>query len=101
MADVADPVFARDAGWRTTEGTGQRTGHAADLDYLRLFRQATDLPLLVGSGVTPDNAAAILSVVDGCIVGSAVKTGGVWWDPVDRQKAQELARRVGRASGDR
>lgn len=78
--------------------TGQRTGHAADIDYLRLFRAATDLPLLVGSGVTRDNAEAILSVVDGFIVGSAVKTGGVWWDPVDPHKAKELAQRARRGS---
>lgn len=74
--------------------TGQRTGHAADADYLRLFRQATELPLLVGSGVTVENAQAILSVVDGFIVGSAVKSGGVWWDPVDPQKAKALAQRA-------
>jgi len=78
--------------------TGQRTGHAADLDYLRLFREATELPLLVGSGVTLGNAAAILSVVDGFIVGSAVKTGGVWWDPVDPHKARELAQRAKQGS---
>lgn len=78
--------------------TGQRTGHAADLDYLRLFRAATDLPLLVGSGVTLANADAILSVVDGFIVGTAVKTGGVWWDPVDADKAKELAERARQGS---
>jgi uncharacterized protein len=78
--------------------TGQRTGHAADLDYLRLFREATELPLLVGSGVTLDNAEAILSVVDGFIVGSAVKSGGVWWDPVDQRKAKELAHKARRRS---
>jgi uncharacterized protein len=68
--------------------TGQRTGHAADVDYIRLFREATALPLLVGSGVTPANAAQILSVANGVIVGSALKEEGVWWNPVDRDKAR-------------
>ena len=31
--------------------TGQRTGHAADLDYLRKIRAAASVPTLVGSGV--------------------------------------------------
>ena len=35
--------------------TGQRTGHAADLDYLRKIRAAASLPTLVGSGVDPGN----------------------------------------------
>jgi len=68
--------------------TGQRTGDAADIGYTRLFRAATGLPLLVGSGVTPANAEAILSVADGVIVGSALKQGGVWWNPVDRESAE-------------
>jgi len=67
--------------------TGQRTGDAADIGYTRLFREATALPLLVGSGVTPANVKTVLSVADGVIVGSALKQDGVWWNPVDREGA--------------
>ena len=74
--------------------TGQRTGHAADIDYIRLFRQATELPLLVGSGATLENVEDILSVADGFIVGSSVKSDGSWWNPVDPQKAKELCQRA-------
>ena len=70
--------------------TGQRTGHAADIGYVRDIRQATSLPLLVGSGVTIERVNDILSVADGVIVGSALKEGGVWWSPVDRLAAQEF-----------
>ena len=63
--------------------TGQRTGHTADLGYIRAIKQASHLPTLVGSGVTPDNVADILGVVDGIIVASSLKHGGVWWNPVD------------------
>jgi membrane complex biogenesis BtpA family protein len=104
VADRPVPELIKDVDFFSADAviaTGQRTGHAADLDYLRLFRQATDLPLLVGSGVTPDNVEAILSIVDGCIIGSAVKTRGVWWDPVDPSKAKALAGRAGRASAGR
>jgi membrane complex biogenesis BtpA family protein len=63
--------------------TGQRTGHAADLDYIRAVKRATSLATLVGSGVTLENAKAILDVVDGVIVASSLKADGVWWNPVD------------------
>ena len=61
--------------------TGQRTGDAADLAELATVRAATQLPLLVGSGVTPENVAAVLAQADGVIVASALKEEGVWWNP--------------------
>jgi membrane complex biogenesis BtpA family protein len=63
--------------------TGQRTGHAADLSYIRMIKEASGLPTLVGSGVTPDNANDILGIVDGVIIASALKHDGVWWNQVD------------------
>lgn len=74
--------------------TGQRTGDAADIDYVRQIRAATSLPLLVGSGVTPDNVSDVLGVVDGVIVGSALKHDGVWWNPVDPVRAKAFVERV-------
>ena len=68
--------------------TGQRTGDAASLDYLRQIRAATTLPLLVGSGCTQSNVAEILSVVDAVIVASSLKVGGVWWNPVEEAKVK-------------
>jgi uncharacterized protein len=66
--------------------TGQRTGDAASIEYLSQIRSATTLPLLVGSGCTEHNVGAILSVVNGVIVASSLKVGGVWWNPVDEQR---------------
>ncbi|TIL68466.1 BtpA/SgcQ family protein [Mesorhizobium sp.] len=63
--------------------TGQRTGHAADLSYISMIKEAAGLPTLVGSGVTPDNANDILGIVDGVIIASALKHDGVWWNQVD------------------
>jgi hypothetical protein len=74
--------------------TGQRTGNVPDLAYVRLIRNATGLPLLVGSGATDETAAGLLSVADGIIVGSAVKDGGVWWNAVDKTRAQRFASRA-------
>ena len=77
--------------------TGQRTGHAADFDYLRKIRAAASLPTLVGSGVDPSNVADILSIVDGVIVASALKVDGRWWNPVDAERARRFVERARRA----
>ena len=74
--------------------TGQRTGHAADLDYFRTIRAAASLPTLVGSGVDPDNVGDILSIVDGVIVASALKVDGRWWNPVDAERAKQFVERA-------
>jgi membrane complex biogenesis BtpA family protein len=76
--------------------TGQRTGHAADLSYIRLIKAASHLPTLVGSGVTPDNVGDILSIVDGVIVASALKHDGVWWNGVDIDRVKIFAKRLKR-----
>jgi len=54
--------------------TGARTALPPELaGRLTELRQATDLPLVVGFGVsTPDHVRAMAQVADGCIVGSAV-----------------------------
>jgi membrane complex biogenesis BtpA family protein len=74
--------------------TGQRTGHPADLDYLRTIRAAATLPTLVGSGATPDNVRDILSIVDGVIVASALKVDGCWWNAVDPERVKLFALRA-------
>ena len=81
--------------------TGQRTGHAADLGYIQAIKQASHLPTLVGSGVTPDNVADILAIVDGVIVASSLKQGGVWWNPVEPARVRAFAAAAGRAAAGR
>lgn len=76
--------------------TGQRTGHAADPAYIRMIAEASNLPSLVGSGVTPDNVEAILGIVDGVIVASALKRGGVWWNEVEEARVRAFMMRLGR-----
>jgi membrane complex biogenesis BtpA family protein len=70
--------------------TGQRTGHAADLGYIRMIKEAAGLPTLVGSGVTPDNVNDILSIADGIIVASSLKYDGVWWNEVEPDRVKKF-----------
>ena len=70
--------------------TGQRTGDSAALDEIETVRDATHLPVLVGSGVSSDNVVAILERVDAAIVASSLKQGGVWWNPVEAARVSAL-----------
>ena len=70
--------------------TGQRTGDAAALHEARGIKEATQLPLLIGSGVTEENVIDLLQIADGVIVASSLKEKGVWWTPVSTTKVKRL-----------
>ncbi len=72
--------------------TGQRTGDIATMEEIDTVCSATDLPVLVGSGVTKDNVAAILARIDGVIVASSLKHDGVWWNTVDTDRVRAFMR---------
>jgi membrane complex biogenesis BtpA family protein len=70
--------------------TGQRTGNATTVAEIREIREGTTLPVIIGSGLTAENAPELLSVADGAIVGSSVKEDGVWWKPVCVDRVRRL-----------
>lgn len=74
--------------------TGLRTGDAATDEELETIRDATSLPVLVGSGVTEENVARIFSRARGIIIGSSLKRGGVWWNEVERDKVASFMQKV-------
>ncbi len=86
VADRSVAELARDAEFFDADvliATGQRTAGATSPEEARAIKQATPLPVVIGSGVTMDNVAELLEVVDGVIIASALKQDGVWWNPVD------------------
>ena len=54
--------------------TGAAAAQAADVGpEVARIKRATDLPVVVGFGIrTPETAAAIAGIADGCVVGSAI-----------------------------
>lgn len=71
--------------------TGPETGVEASVDDLRAVKEALpDVPLLVGSGVNPDNVEAMLRYADGAIVGTYFKRDGVVSNPVDPTRVKKL-----------
>ncbi|HCF8065078.1 TPA: BtpA/SgcQ family protein [Klebsiella michiganensis] len=70
--------------------TGQRTGDSATMEEIDEIRAATELPLLVGSGVTPANVSQILGRTQGVIVASTMKVDGVWWNDVELARVKHF-----------
>ncbi len=70
--------------------TGTATGRPVDRGELRRVREATTLPVLVGSGVTPENLPQLWAYAESFIVGSWIKRDGFWENPVDPSRARRI-----------
>lgn len=53
--------------------TGNKTGGETPIETIRKVKDVVEIPVFVGSGVSPDNVAQQLNVADGAIVGSSLK----------------------------
>src|SRR6185295_11831930 len=92
-SDVSLAETARAAEFFLADGvivTGTSTGLATDPSDLAEARAAVAIPVLVGSGVTPENLARH-AAADGLIVGSSVKQGGVWSNALDPARVRAVA----------
>jgi membrane complex biogenesis BtpA family protein len=74
--------------------TGNRTGDAVPKEEIAAIRDGTQLPVIGGSGLTAANAAMLMDALDGAIVGSSLKTDGVWWNPVEERRVAALVAAV-------
>lgn len=63
--------------------TGRFTGEAADAGDLRAVREAVDLPVLIGSGMSVENVAALVPLADGFIVGSTFRKDGQYLEQLE------------------
>ncbi len=66
--------------------TGALTGDAPAVVDLLEAKAAGKLPVVLGSGITPQNLADYWSAADGFIVGSYFKQDGLWSNPVDPER---------------
>jgi predicted TIM-barrel enzyme len=67
------------------------TGAEASAEDVIDVAGAVGIPVLVGSGITPANIARYASA-HGYIVGSAMKQGGRWSNPLDREAVRAMVR---------
>jgi membrane complex biogenesis BtpA family protein len=91
-ADVSIAETARAAEFFLADGvivSGAVTGAEASPDELQSVADAVAVPVLVGSGLRPDNLHRFRAA-HGFIVGSSLKRGGRWDRPVDRDAVRRL-----------
>jgi membrane complex biogenesis BtpA family protein len=73
--------------------TGPATGAAPGARMLNEVKEAVPAtPVLVASGLTPENASFLMQIADGAVVGSSLKRGGRADGAVDRRRARRLLR---------
>lgn len=92
-ADVSIADTAKAAEFFLSDGvivTGNATGDPASLTEVESVRAATQLPVLVGSGVNLGNVSDFAEKADALIVGSWVKEGGDWRNSPDVECAARL-----------
>ena len=68
--------------------TGRSTSEEADINELEKVHKTSDLPVLIGSGITIQNIDKYWDLADGFIIGSYFKENGNWQNTVsvDRVK---------------
>jgi len=78
--------------------SGAITGEPTSLTRLREAKAAVPgTAVLANTGVTADSVRDVLAVADGAIVGTALKAGGVTWNPVDPARAAQFMTAARRA----
>jgi len=92
-ADRSIAEQATDAEWFDADvliATGTRTGSPTQPAEVNEVRAGTNLPVIVGSGLSPEQVPALMRVADGAIVGQWLKVDARWWNPVDPNRVEAL-----------
>ena len=99
-ADVDIAEFARTAEFFGLDGvivTGVATARPTDVKDLRSVRVATKLPVVVGSGTTPENVREMFEFADAVIIGAWFKENGDWRGRPDPARVKEIVDAANRA----
>ncbi|MFH1852769.1 MAG: BtpA/SgcQ family protein [Candidatus Neomarinimicrobiota bacterium] len=91
--DIDISETARAAEFFQSDGiviTGSSTGRPAAMEEIVAVREAIDLPVFVGSGITAENVNDYLPICDGLIVGSYLKVDGRWYNQPDSVRIGRL-----------
>lgn len=80
--------------------TGLKTGVAPNPQTIGRIKGVVSIPLIVGSGLTLENAAELLPLVDGAIVGTYFKRDGVLGNEVDVDRVRTFMKKVRSIRGD-
>jgi hypothetical protein len=74
--------------------TGGRTGTAPTLRDIERIREAVNIPVVIGSGLSDENLSQLLPLVDGAIVGTSLKVDGRLENRIDRERVRRFMEKV-------
>lgn len=75
--------------------TGTMTGVPPTPEDVKIVKEAApEAPVIIGSGLNPENASKLLKYADGAIVGTYFKVGGITQNPVDPERVRKLMAKV-------
>lgn len=103
-ADRSISEQATDAEWFDADvliASGTRTGSPTQPREVDDVRSGTNLPVIVGSGLSAEQVPALFATADGAIVGQWLKQDGRWWNPVDPRRVEQLMSAVSKVRGRR
>ncbi len=103
-SDLSVGELAKGAEFFLADGvivTGTTTGSMTALSDVVEVRESVRIPVLVGSGVSPEQLGELFEHADGLIVGSWIKHGGRWENAVDPKRAAAMVKEAGRVRGRR
>ncbi len=107
-AEFASPLGSRSVAQRARSAvfsaladvvlvSGVMTGEAVETSQLRAVKQVVkDTPVFANTGVNLDNIKDILSIADGCVVGTHFKIAGDTWNAVDGARVRRFMDAVGK-----
>jgi len=101
-ADVDLTETARAAEFFGADGlvvTGVATARPADPADVLCVCETASVPVAIGSGLTPESLPLYWPHADMFIVGSFVKTAGLWSNPIDPERLKLFMDAVGRLRG--
>jgi predicted TIM-barrel enzyme len=71
--------------------TGLATGNAPAIEAAQRVKKVSgNTPVLLGSGITPENSESLLSVADGAIVGSYFKKDNIYSNQIDSNRVKQM-----------
>jgi membrane complex biogenesis BtpA family protein len=101
-AEFASPVGSRSVAQRARSAifsaladvvlvSGIMTGEAVETSQIRSVKDVVkNTPVFANTGVNRDNVKEILSIADGCVVGTHFKVDGNTWNPVDGARVKRF-----------
>ncbi|VAX27230.1 hypothetical protein MNBD_IGNAVI01-2407 [hydrothermal vent metagenome] len=96
-SDVSIVETAKAAEFFLSDGliiTGTSTGAEADIEELSQVRKNTDLPILIGSGITYENIDNYFNSANAFIIGSHFKFEGNWMNKVDAARVKRFMNKI-------